>query len=443
MTFSDHSLSRLSKGEVETLSRAFYYSHAGYEKIISELSKELDINLSRTCVLKNVSFSKEVALMVSTVHSSPSLQEGEAPRSSLKKTDEPAELLAFSYDDLKKRASFAHGKYRGKLYATIVDNPCSLTIDCPDCGGTGKCSDCGGSKQVECPVCEGSRECPDCDGSGRFTCPKCGGDGWIECDDCDNGTFYENCRACGGSGWYRENVPCRVCDGTGQYGKTCTTCGGDGGWDCDYCDDDCCVECRACGGTGDCGKCRGRGTVWCPSCQGKGRCYDCKGEKKVPCPRCEGSGVFQSFTEYTIQEVKAGENFSSLPNLCQHEKIVGEILYDDVVYDFFAKKANKYNLNDIVSCAPSQYQGSVGDWLSLQNVAPSIANGDSDDYFNLRAKLVYFPCTRISFSCRSQQFSIWIVGEDYQIYYDTLPKTSDRVLGAVGNFFGKVFGSKK
>lgn len=439
MTFSDHSLSRLSKGEVETLSRAFYDSCAGYEKIIYELSKELKINLSRSCVLKNVFFSKEVALLVSIIQSTPTLQESEAPRSSFKKSDEPAELLAFSYDDLKKRASFSQGKYRGKLYATIVDNPCTLTIDCPNCGGTGMCSKCNGSKQIECPVCDGSQECPDCDGSGRYTCPKCGGDGWIECDDCDNGIYYEDCRDCGGSGWYRENVPCRTCDGTGRYGKKCTKCGGDGGWDCDYCDDDCCVKCRACDGSGTCGKCKGRGTIWCPSCQGQGRCYDCKGEKKIPCPRCEGSGVFQTFTEYSIKEVKRGENFSSLPNLSQHEKIVGEVLYDDVVYDFFAKKANKYNLNEIISCAPSQYQGSVGDWLSLQKVAPAIANGDFDGYFNLHAKLIYFPCAHISFSCHSQQFSIWIVGDENCIFYDSLPNKKDRFLGCVGKLSHKLF----
>jgi hypothetical protein len=100
-----------------------------------------------------------------------------------------------------------------------------------------------------------SNECDYCDSDGEIyrTCDTCDGDGHIteECPECDKGL-----------------VECSSCDGTGVYDDDgeefdCDNCGGDGKVDCYDCDGDGDIqeECGSCGGGGEryyqCGECGG------------------------------------------------------------------------------------------------------------------------------------------------------------------------------------------
>lgn len=407
------------------------------QPILSLICEELNAKLSRYCEVTGVSHNTEIAMSATITHADVSINNVEYPKNTLKKSDEPIKLQAFSYEDLKKKSNLYRGKYRGKLYGTVEDHICNLQMDCPECNGTGICRNCSGKKQVTCNVCDGSKSCPDCDGTGRYTCPKCGGEGWIVCEDCDNGVYYEDCRDCDGTGWYRENVPCRTCGGSGKFEKTCRTCDGNGGWDCDYCDDDYCVECRACKGSGECGKCKGKGSIWCPSCQGKGKCFDCKGDKVVGCTRCQGSGVYQSVDEYTFDEQTSECNYCSIIGFDDIELVFGNTIFDGIIYDFFAKKKNIDNVSKAIEITPFNHKELVTSWINNVKSSFNMTNGLSNDYYSMNVKLTTFPSTKFTLVCQSKEYNIWVLGEHNRIIYKELPTLKDKFFGTINKFLQK------
>lgn len=456
MIYSNYNLTQLNSTDVKTCS--VRYS----DYVMSALSKVLNMNLLQYCDLKAITHTDEIVLNVSTAYSKVSLSDVEQPRSSLKWNDEPIELEDFSYTTLKNRASDYKGVLRGRFYGTIANHDCSTNMDCPRCDASGICKECSGNKKITCNVCHGTKECPACRGTGQYTCnscsgsgdcPDCNGEGQFTCDDCGgSGEYVAECRSCGGSGWYREGVTCNTCDGTGEYRAECWNCEGtgnvecescDGSGECSTCDGDGWVECNACAPNqpGVCGKCRGKGDIICRSCKGKGTCYKCRGNKSIICTRCEGSGVYQTFKGYELSETTNTSSSSTIKDADKIDVITGETLYNGVVYDFFARKANVNDIDKISGVATSQFSEFIRQWLSLGDLAPSIADGSSNDYFKLHAKLIKCPCTRLDLTCRSNKFSIWILGDNNCIYYDSLPGRTDRFLGGIGKFFS--FGNKK
>ncbi len=111
------------------------------------------------------------------------------------------------------------------------------------------------------------QECPRCGGDGRIDCGNCNG-GRVDCYNCDgDGQVYDDCDECGGDG----KVDCDECGGEGEIdGETCSDCEGRGKVLCDECDG------------------KGEKTVDCPECDGYGRidCEECDGDGRVDCPEC-------------------------------------------------------------------------------------------------------------------------------------------------------------
>lgn len=87
---------------------------------------------------------------------------------------------------------------------------------------TETCDECDGNGYIACDDCDnGDADCSHCD-SGKVECDACGGDG----DDGDG----DSCDECNGNG----EVNCDWCDGQGTV--SCSNCGGDGSHDCPDCD---------------------------------------------------------------------------------------------------------------------------------------------------------------------------------------------------------------
>ena len=449
-------------------------------KLIDAIGAVVDRNLGMSCSVVSVNHSYEYKILITNKTSSVQLETKEKPGNTLRKTNEPTELHFFTYEKLKESAKLNHGKYRGKLYGTIELCKCDKTISCPDCDGTGICSSCDGEKQIVCTVCNGDKECISCNGTGTYTCTNCDGDGdcpecndgWYTCDECNgdgtmdcpdcngSGNYVDStCNKCGGSGYYDyyNNKVCRACGGSGRFVITCKRCDGDGTVDCDNCDGDGgwdCKEChgsgkcshchgeggftcKACSGSGSCGKCKGRGKIWCPDCHGKGKCFDCKGEKIVTCPRCDGLGKYQSYTQYSLSDNETKRELCSIPiNASDIEAADGDCIYNNVIYDFFAGRANTYDDKNILQQVSADKIEIVKDWISLEKNSTFTKDHIGKDYLNTKAELTKLPVSKIVIRCNSTNYSIWIVGKNKVIFYDDLPSFAARLFGGLSKLFG-------
>ena len=434
----------------------------------------MNCDLGVSCSIVSIIHSYEYKLLILNKTSAVQLETKEKPGNTLRKTEEPTELLFFTYEKLKESAALDYGKYRGKLYGSITSNECNKTITCPNCTGTGMCSSCAGEKQIKCLVCQGGKECISCKGTGIYTCTNCDGDG--ECPECDNGWYTCNfchgdgtiscpdcngsgnfvdslCDKCGGSGYYgyNNNKVCRSCGGSGRFIITCrrchgdgtvqcNNCDGDGGWDCEECHGtgNCShchgkggFTCKACDGKGACGKCKGRGKIWCPDCHGIGKCFDCKGEKIVLCPRCNGLGRYQSYTEYSLsEENETQRELCSLPiEKNDLGSVEGDCVYDDIIYDFFAGKANSYDVESILKYVSNDKQKIIKEWISIEKNSSFSKDEIGLDYLHTKAVLTKLPVSNIILRCNSTNYSIWVVGNNMVVFYDNLPNLVNRFLG--------------
>lgn len=448
------------------------------KELISAIGKAVGKNLVSSCTVTSVSHAYEVRAKIIEKRSTVRLNMKELPGNTLVYKDEPIELYKFSFDLLKKLGKRQGNVYTGILHGTIQLHKCEKEIECPSCSGTGICSSCEGNKQVTCPVCEGNKECISCGGTGKYTCENCEGDGicpecddgwytceWcygsgtITCPDCGgSGNFIdETCNKCGGSGYFG-NQECRVCNGTGRFVRECRKCDGKGNIDCDNCDGEggwtckechgsgkcshChgkgCHKCKACDGTGKCGKCKGKGKIWCPDCHGKGVCFECKGEKKVTCPRCDGLGEYQSYTEYSIDEERVYvTDRCSIP--IEKEDITtisGDMCFNDVVYDFFAKKSNIFNIDSVEKSLTGVNVNPIKEWFSLDNY-PSFKKDVADDYMNISAEVYKFPISKIVLNCNSKDYCVYVVGNNLTVYYQGLPSWGAGIAGRIRKLFGK------
>ena len=441
-------------------------------ELINAISIAVDKKeLASKCSIVSIKHFIEVKAIIKNKTAKVKLEKKEKPGCKLKKSNEPKELQFFSYEKLKKAAKLNNGVYRGKLYATIETYTCDTKVNCPDCNGTSICHRCNGDKQIACTLCCGSTECTKCEGSGKYTCRNCNGngyctecdEGWITCDECFNGTYIcsdccgsgnyidSTCNKCGGNGEYRYGVKCRTCHGTGRYvvkcrrcngegSINCDNCAGKGGWyckechgtgNCSHCRGNGYFTCKACEGTGTCEKCHGKGKIWCLECHGKGKCFRCKGDKIITCPRCRGLGEFQSFTEYSLIEKENEKHFFSIPiALKYYNQVSGNICYDGVIYDFFAKKASILNNTEAENSLNGIHSETLKKWLSLDSNSTFRKGEVSDDYLNTYVEIYNIPVTKIVIRRRSRNYSIWVIGDKSLVFYDSLP-----ILGFWGFFF--------
>lgn len=462
-----------------SLSKINSFTDRDSKKLIDAIGAVVGKNLSASSTVESISHEIGLTAVIKNITSKISLERLEKPGNTLSYKDEPKELMMFSYEQLKKSSKLSGGVYRGKLYGTIESFSCPINVDCPDCDGSGICSSCKGDKQITCTVCGGDLSCVSCQGTGAYTCTNCDGsgrcpecdDGWISCDECSgdgkvecpdcdgSGVYRTRCHFCDGTGQYRKgkrHVMCRSCKGSGTYTAKCNRCRGEGyakcdncsgrgGWECRYChgSGDCShchgegeFVCKACGGSGTCGKCRGRGKIWCPECHGKGKCFTCKGDKLVTCPRCNGSGEFQSYTQYSMAEETHVRYLSTLPIAEKSISAVnGDVCFNGLVYDFFAKRADTCRLEEVVKSVPEDYASTISTWLSLDANSTFTSNELTDDYLYTTAEVYEIPITRVVLKCNSKQYQVWITGHNRMIFYDHLPSWGARLWARIRRFF--------
>lgn len=473
--------SLIKAGEISvlSLSRLASCTAKRCEGLMDALEKAVDKKLSSSCEIESIQHTSGIRVRIEKITSKVKLRDEESSRNFREYRDEPTELKAFSYQQLKESAHQEVGLYVGLLHGTVVLHSCPTKEPCPSCDGSGICNECLGTKKVTCPVCEGSKECPICEGSGNAPCKKCGGDGecpdcdhgWVQCDEC-GGDGLMTCPDCDGSGNYVD-VPCRDCDGTGlyHYDRTCRKCGGtgrfiikctrcdgsgevdcdecdgEGGWDCSKCNGtgECSscsgtgvVKCRACRATGVCGKCKGHGQIWCPDCQGKGICFLCAGEKEVTCSRCDGTGQYQSYTRYYFRPEE--KQFSVKCSLSVPEEYIpsikGDLCYDGIAYESFAESVgidNRTAISSSVSMA--RLSNEVKKWLN--DNLPSEPEKPTNDYLQVSIKMREFPITKVILSCNSEKYPIHIVGNNMIVFYETLPSWPSRIGARIKGLFGK------
>ena len=460
-----------------SLSKLKIFTVENSKELINAIGKVIDKKLTSSCSVISIIHDVEIKAIIRNTTSKMHLENLEKPGNTLIYKDEPKELQMFSYEQLKKKSKLISGIYQGKLYGTIELYSCDKKINCPDCEGSGICNNCNGDKQVTCTVCAGDLRCVSCDGTGRYTCTNCDGngdctdcdggwvtcgycygDGHVSCSDCNGSGNYidEFCRDCGGSGFYY-NKTCRTCGGSGRFIKKCRRCGGNGRIECDNCDGDGgwnCEEChgtgkcshchgkggficKSCGGSGSCGKCKGKGKIWCPDCHGKGKCFNCKGDKLITCPRCNGLGEFQSYTQYSMLESHSVRDLCSIPIEKNYiSSINGDSCYNGVVYEFFAKKASAYNLEDIEKSVPTEHLTTIKKWFALEVNSTFSSDKVNDDYLYTSAEVFKIPVTKVVLKCNSTEYKIWIVGNNKTIFYDNLPSLMARFCGRIGKLFG-------
>lgn len=448
------------------------------DELIQALQDKLDVKLKSSCKIIEIKHKRYLKTVIHNRTSIINVYDNECSDDKLQFASEPVEVEAFSYGQLKEKANLIGTTYHGIFLGSIKNHQCPKTIDCPECNGTGICPSCDGTKKVTCPVCEGELKCVSCDGTGKYTCTNCEGsgncpecdDGWetcgycygsgtISCPDCGGSGNYidDTCNKCGGSGYYDyySNKVCRTCNGTGRFIIKCKRCDGDGEIECDNCDGeggwDCeechgtgkCSHChgkgeftcKACKGSGVCGKCKGRGEIWCPDCQGKGICWNCAGKKIVQCPRCEGTGIYQTYRKYTITEEESIKKYMYYPFEKEDVEILeGEKIYDGVIYDFYAKRCNIYNVDDAKKTVIQFGEETVKafeQWTSLTENSRFEDDKIFDDFINIRIENFSVPVTEVVYSCRNTDYSVFIIGDNKIIWYDKLPSSWKQFWGGI------------
>ena len=85
-----------------------------------------------------------------------------------------------------------------------------------------------------------------------------------------------------------------LCSASFAGSQSCYVCGGDGKVNCHECNGS--GRCVFCGGDGKLGYAPGYGVtkgedIKCNQCNGSGRCSNCKGNRTETCTRCSGSGT--------------------------------------------------------------------------------------------------------------------------------------------------------
>lgn len=428
------------------------------ELFLKAISEILGKDIFSSCTIKAIFYNHAVKVKIKNTISYITLSKEKLPGRTLKKKKDPTELGYLSYNYLKQSAKKEYKEilYSGILYGTVKTHTCDLKVDCPECGGSGICSHCHGEKQIVCPVCRGSLECVSCEGSGYYICQNCNGegtcpecnDGWVKCDECHGtGKYKTTCKKCDGSGWYDawEGEECYACDGSGKFVAKCNRCNGKGKKlckdchgtsKCSHCHGNGEFRCKACHGSGTCGKCQGYGLIKCPNCHGKGKCIECEGYKFITCPRCQGTGYFQTFTKYTLSEYKKTKEMCTLPiEEIDIATIDGDMCYNDVIYDFFAQRANVFDYDSALKSLDGTETQTVKEWLSFENNSPFKNKEISNDYFNSHIELFKIPVIKLILACNSKEYTIWIVGHNKMVYYDELPSGVERLWSKVRKIF--------
>lgn len=145
---------------------------------------------------------------------------------------------------------------------------------------------------------------------GYKTCESCDGEGGVDCEFCNDGSNF--CDQCGGEG----KIECIECDGTGEDedGDECNECYGQGEEDCPVCDD----------GVVECDDCDGRGSFECESCNGEGLI------------EAEGSILYHYYVYVLtrMSQVREIENSFMVENKIPQNYLLKNIVVIDELEDF-------------------------------------------------------------------------------------------------------------
>jgi hypothetical protein len=147
-------------------------------------------------------------------------------------------------------------------------------------------------------------------------------------------------------------------------------------------------------------------------------------------------GKYQSYTEYSLCDNETKRKLCSLPiNERYIESADGECIYNDVVYDFFAGRANIYDDKSILKQVSYDKLEIIKDWISIEKNSTFTKDKIGKDYLNTKAELTKLPVSKIVLRCNSTNYSIWVVGKNKVIFYDDLPSFAARVLGRLSRLF--------
>lgn len=158
----------------------------------------------------------------------------------------------------------------------------------------------------------------------------------------------------------------------------------------------------------------------------------------VICPRCKGLGEYQSYTEYSIDEERTYlTEHCSLPiEKKDISTIIGDICFNDVVYDIFAKKTNKNNHDSAIQSLQGLNVDLVKKWLSLENY-PLFMLDPTDKYLHISAEIYKIPVSKIVLKCNSKDYCVYVVGNNLTVYYQDLPSWGAGIVGRIRKLFGK------
>lgn len=315
-------------------------------------------------------------------------------------------------------------------------------IDCDDsvCGGRHNwiCETCDGDKTVTCVTCgsDGKVTCSDCRGNGRIKCGSLLGSGLV------SGLGGGSMAGCNGKGKVTTTAG-KYANGQPKYvEKQCSKCRGAGD-----------VGCNTCRQKGEvtCSICAGRGNVRCEDCAGKGdkTCTKCYGDKarygKIDCPKCETTGQMVQIV-FVQTMVSHGSNDLFIAQgdevavdqsiLLEHVRSLppGKLIY---------QYANKVVLNEEHEYYDSLVRTHESD-LGLSREHFPILTTE-------QLELKCIPCVEFDYthilsglSFSAQLVDFW---DSPQLVFLGDPEKLKVSVGSssqsIGNFFAKLFGTKK
>jgi hypothetical protein len=316
------------------------------------------------------------------------------------------------------------------------------------------CKTCNGSKYVKCKdnECNGRHEwdCTSCYAKGTITCNKCAGNGKISCDRC-SGSGKRTCSNCGGDGKVNDGAMSSVARSV-QGGKEknkffkekkCGECSGKGQKTCEKCNK----------GSVTCSKCQANGKVVCPKCEGNKSiiCSKCYGDKAryglVDCHECKAMGEMAkvSFVETKIEVKNIQRIFfdtNSIKNLNPESLLV------------YADKSSAQvnilrNFNDVYE---KNYHNLV------ENTLEKIHGEFKFNYKGFKSRVtneeLYFqiiPCVQIEYrhmlTNTIHKATILNFFENPELVLEKEIEenkpTANEAINSIGNFFGKLFKTKK